>query len=66
MWLIIQVVDVIAKRQNIVNSMREKCQMKTTVDASLDQPPIHKEVVMKKVGVLKFACWKVFFLQLVV
>ena len=40
--------------------------MKTTVDASLDQPPIHKEVVMKKVGVLKFACWKVFFLQLVV
>ena len=42
--------------------------MKTTVDASkLDQLlPDHIEVVMKKVSVLKFACWKVFFLQLVV
>lgn len=47
--------------------MREKCQMKTTVDAShLDQLPKHIDVVMKKVSVLKFACWKVFFLQLVV
>ena len=44
--------------------------MKTTVDASkldqltnhiaskLDQPTNHIEVVMKKVSVLKFACWK--------
>lgn len=41
--------------------------MKTTVDASkLDNSPIPIEVVMKKVSVLKFACWKVFFLQLVV
>lgn len=44
--------------------------MKTTVNASnLDQllpDPDLIEVVMKKVSVLKFACWKVFFLQLVV
>ena len=41
--------------------------MKTTVDAShLDQLPEDLEVVMKKVCVLKFACWKVFFLQVVV
>jgi len=36
--------------------MREKCQMKTAVDASkLDQLPKGKEVVMKKVCVLTFA-----------
>ena len=41
--------------------------MKPTVDASkLNQLPKDMEVVMKKVCVPKFACWKVFFLQVVV
>lgn len=39
--------------------------MKRTVDAFLNQLPKVKEVTMKKVCVLKFACWKVFFLQVV-
>ena len=43
--------------------------MKRTVDAlntKLDQLPKDKEVIMKKVCVLKFARWKVLFLQVVV
>ena len=41
--------------------------MKTTVDAlKLDHLSQYTKVVMKKVCVPKFACWKVFFLQVVV
>ena len=66
MCLIIRDVDVTAK---FVNLMREKGEIKRAVDAlknKLDQLPKDKEVIMKKVCVLQFARWKVFFLQVVV
>ena len=43
--------------------------MKRTADAlscKLNQLPKDEEVIIKKVCVLKFACWKVFFPQVVV